>query len=147
MKLKQFASLLVALLLMAALAIPAFAEPDEVQTIGEPTDDIAFTDSGMTAAPGFSIEPRLEEDDTQEQTFIAAMPYQTVPETTIGIVPINDDILLLAETEDGGLFSQRNTALAALCLSGFAVLLSIIALVRTRKKTAPNATGNYQKYF
>jgi len=142
--LKQFASLLTALLLMAALAMPAFAEPDEIETA---TDPFANTqDSGLTAAPGFSIEPRMEEDETQEaQTFVAVVA--TVPETTIGIVPINDDILLLAGAEDEGLLSQRNMTFAALALSGLAVLLSIVALSRTRKKSAPNATGNYQKYF
>ena len=150
MKLKQFASLLTALLLLAAMAVPAFAEPDEIETA---TDPFAETqDSGLTAAPGFSIEPRMPgdedgEDAAQEATFIAIMPYQaTEPQTTIGIVPISGDLLPEAAPRDD-LFSQRNMTLAALGMSGLAVLLSIIALARTRKKTPPNATGNYQKYF
>ena len=142
MRLKQFASLLIALLLLAALAVPAFAEPDEAVTA---TDPFAETqDSGLTAAPGEDGEDTTQE----EQTFIAIMPYQaTEPQTTIGIVPISGDTLLLAQGEDEGLLSQRNMTLAALGMSGFALLLSIIALARTRKKTSPNATGNYQKYF
>jgi len=148
---------LAALLLLAALAVPAFAETttffDGVQTIGEPGDDLYTDDSGgtadagMTAAPGYSIEPRFGEDPTEEQTYIAFMPYQAAEETTLGIVPINDDMLLMAPEDGGGLLSQRNMALIALCFSATALVFSAVALIRTRKKTAPGATGNYQKYF
>jgi len=141
---KYFACLVAAALLLFALAMPAFAEPDEIETA---TDPLAVTED-RTAAPGFSIEPRLDGEDgelTEEQTFIAIMPYSE-PATTIGFEPI--DAELLAGGEEGeGLLSQRNLTFGALGLGGLALLLSVIALARTRKKTAPNATGNYQKYF
>ena len=130
-------------LLLAVLAVPAFAEPDEIETA---TDPYAVTQEGATAVPGFSIEPRLPgegETEPEGQTFIAATPYATEPETTIGIVPISDTLPEAAP----GLFSQRNLTYGALGVSCLALLLSILALARTRRKTAPNATGNYQKYF
>ena len=147
MKPKQFfACLLTALLLAAVLAVPAFAEPDEIETATEP---FAVTQDS-TAAPGLSIDPRTPgegETEPEGQTFIAAVPYQlaTEPETTLGIVPIDGGLLM--EEADGGLLSQRNLTLAALGLGGLALLLSIIALARSRKKTPPNAPGNYQKFF
>ncbi|MDR2687827.1 MAG: hypothetical protein LBB75_08740 [Oscillospiraceae bacterium] len=135
MRFRQFASPLLALLLMAALAVSVSAVPgDEAGTTAE-TETL---DSVTTTAP--------EEGETQEQATIAIMPYQSLEETTVGIVPVNDDILF-AQPEAEGLLSQRNISFAALVLSGFAVLLSVIALARTRKKAAPNAAGNYQKYF
>ena len=134
MKKKYFACLAAALLLLA-LAVPAFAEPDEETTFA------AVTAEEETLDPEFTADP-ADEELTEEQTFIAIMPY-SVPETTIGIVPIDD---VLAE-EDAGLLTQRNMTIGALGLGGLALLLSVIALARTRKKTAPNATGNYQKYF
>jgi len=130
LRLKQFASLLTALLLVAALALPAYAEPDPNE---------AFT----TVAEELSDGRILSEDEIQAMISAAVAGLQ--PETTIGVVPINAE--LLSAEEDEGLLSQRNMTFAALAFSGFAVLLSIIALARTRKKTAPNATGNYQKYF
>jgi len=117
---------------MAALALPTFAEPTN-------------TEGAITGAEENSDGRILSEDEIQQM--ISAAVAELQPETTIGIVPINEDILLVAQEEDEGLLSQRNMTFAALGLSGFAVLLSIIALARTRKKTAPNATGNYQKYF
>jgi len=135
LKKKYFACLAAALLLLA-LAVPAFAEPDEETTFA------AVTAEEETLDPEFTADP-ADEELTEEQTFIAIMPY-SVPETTIGIVPI-DDVLLPAE--DAGLLTQRNMTIGALGLGGLALLLSVIALARTRKKTAPNATGNYQKYF
>ena len=136
MRLKQFASLLAALLLLAALAMPAYAAPDPNE---------AVTTTGLEENAEFKP---LSEDEIKKMISAAVADLQ--PETTIGIVPINDgDPLLAVELshEDLFLFSQRNLTYLALGLSGFAVLLSIIALARTRKKTAPNATGNYQKYF
>jgi hypothetical protein len=133
LRLKHIASLLFALLLAAALAVPAFAEPDPNE---------AVTTTGLEE----NAEPRsLSEDEIKEMISAAVADLQ--PQTTIGIVPISGDGLLLAPAEEETLFSQRNMTLAALGFSGFAVLLSIIALARTRKKTVPNATGNYQKYF
>jgi len=128
---KYFACLLTALLLLAALMVPAFAEPDDVETAVEET----------TVA---TAEEETGEDPAEEQTFIAVM--LTEPETTLGIVPIDAELLLL-DGADEGLLSQRNITLVALCFSGLALVLSIVALARTRKKTSPNATGNYQKYF
>jgi len=136
LRLKQFASLLAALLLLAALAMPAYAAPDPNE---------AVTTTGLEENAEFKP---LSEDEIKKMISAAVADLQ--PETTIGIVPINDgDPLLAVELshEDLFLFSQRNLTYLALGLSGFAVLLSIIALARTRKKTAPNATGNYQKYF
>lgn len=126
-------------LLLAVLAVPAFAEPDEIETA---TDPYAVTQEGATAEPGLSIEPRLpgEEEPTEAPPMLI---YATEPNTTMGIVPINEAL----PTEDAGLFSQRNLTYGALGLGGLALLLSIAALARTRRKTAPNATGNYQKYF
>ncbi|MCL2494454.1 MAG: hypothetical protein FWE98_02205 [Oscillospiraceae bacterium] len=144
---KHFTGLFAILLLATVLAVPAFAEttaPDGVQTIGEPGDDLYTEDADMTAAPGFSIEPRFGEDPTEEQTYIAFMPYNE--ETTLGIVPINGE-LLMGQEEDGGVLSQRGMSLIALCFSAVALAFSAIALLRTRKKTAPGVTGNYQKYF
>jgi len=132
LRLKHIASLLIALFLLAALAAPVFAEP---VPDGAPTTEAEENPDGRI----------LSEDEIQ--AMIAAAVANLQPETTIGIVPVNDDALLLAGAEDEGLLSQRNMTLAALCLGGFAVLLSVIALIRTRKKTVPNATGNYQKYF
>ena len=132
MRLKQFASLLAALLLMAALALPAFAEPA--------TNVVVTTETAENSDAGI-----LSEDEIRQMISAAVADLQ--PKTTIGIVPLNEDNLLLAQEEDEGLLSQRNMTFAALGLGGFAVLLSIIALARTRKRTAPNATGNYQKYF
>ena len=132
MKLKFAACLLAALLLAAALALPAFAEPDPNEAV-------------TTQAAENSEERILTEDEIQQMISAAIADLQ--PQTTIGIVPVDNELLLLAETEDEGLLSQRNMTLAALCFSGFAILLSIFALVRTKKKTVPNATGNYQKYF
>jgi len=130
--LKQFASLLAALLLMAALALPAFAEP-------------ATDEAAATGAEENSDGRILYEDEIQQMISAAVADLQ--PETTLGVVPVNEDIMLYKNAEDEGLLSQRNMTFAALALSGFAVLLSIIALARTRKKAAPNATGNYQKFF
>jgi len=130
LRLKAFASLLAALLLLAALAVPAFAEPDEFTTTGiEATADTRY----------------LTEDEVN--ALVAAAVADLQPQTTIGIVPINDDIPLLAQEEDEGLLSQRNLTFVALGWGATALLLSIIALARTRKKTPRNATGNYQKYF
>lgn len=130
MRLRQFASLLAALLLLAALAMPAYAAP---------TTNVVVT----TETAENSDARILSEDEVQQM--IAAAVADLQPETTVGIAPIDD---YLFYTEDGAdLLSQRNMTLAALALSGLAVLLSVVALVRTRKKTAPNATGNYQKYF
>ena len=128
MRLKQFASLLAALLLMAALAMPAFAAPeDEVTTTGIEE----------------STEAKIFSED-EIQAMIAAAVADLQPETTIGIVPISAELL---PAEDEGLLSQRNLTFVALGWSATALLLSIIAVIRTRKKSAPNATGNYQKYF
>ena len=143
MRLKQLVCLLLALLLAAALAVSAFAEPDEAETA---TDPFAETlDSGQTAAPGFSVEPRIPGEDEATEEAPQPILYATEAQTTIGIVPYNDVLL-----EDGareGLLSRRSMSAAALALSGVALLLSVLALLRTRKKSAPNATGNYQKYF
>jgi len=139
---KYFACLVAALALLIALAVPALAEPNEVETITG-SDEEVFTDSDQTAAPGFSIEPRVGEEETVETPMLI---YATVPETTVGIVAIDDDIPPVAPRSEG-LLSQRNLTFGALALGGLALLLSIVALARTRKKTAPNATGNYQKYF
>ena len=136
MSLKHIASLLIMLLLAAALALPAFAAPDEIVTATEAPNDLV-TGAGMTVVPG-------GEETTDAPPILIYAPAPTEPQTTIAIVPISTDLL----SEDGAeLLSQRNLTLAAFALSGFAVLLSIAALLRTRKKTAPNATGNYQKYF
>ena len=129
MRLKHFASLLAALLLMAALALPAFAE--------------TTTEAAATAAEESSDSRILSEDEIQ--AMISAAVANLQPETTIGIVPIDD--YLLYDEDGADLLSQRNMTFAALGLGGLAVLLSIIALAKTRKKPAPNATGNYQKYF
>ena len=131
---KKYFALLAAALLLIALAVPAFAEPEEetvfAAVTAEETLDAEFT------------EDLDDEDPEGEPIFIMTPP--TEPETTIGIVPIAGELPL---EEDGGLFSQRNLTFGALGLGGLALLLSIVALARTRKKTAPNATGNYQKYF
>jgi hypothetical protein len=131
LRLKHIASLLAALLLLASLAMPAFAAPE---------DGAATT--GTEESAGGKI---LTEDEIQAMISAAVADLQ--PETTMGIVPLNEGNLLLAQEEDEGLLSQRNMTFAALGLGGFAVLLSILALARTRQKAAPNATGNYQKYF
>lgn len=138
---KLFACLFAALLALA-LAVPAFAEP-EAQTASDETSQ------GMTEV--LAIDPRMPGEDLTEEGTFAILAY-TEP-TTIGIVPIEGEtvpeaMLLAADGAAGeGLFSQRNLTFAALALSAAAAVLSIAALARTRKKTAPNATGNYQKYF
>jgi hypothetical protein len=142
LKRQSFICLLVAMLLVI-LAIPAFAEPTEPTTV-IPAVDETF-DSELPLDP----EATLPEGETEEQPMLI---YTTEP-TTIGFVPINEDImpydgeLLTGAPEDGGYLSQRNLTFGALGLGGLALLLSVIALARTRRKTAPNATGNYQKYF
>jgi len=133
---KKYFAILAAALLLFALAVPAFAEPEE-ETV------FAVTAEEQTLDPEFTTDWEEGGGPAEEQTFIAIM--LTEPETTVGIVPI-DDVLLLEE-EDTGLFSQRNLTFGALGLGALALLLSVVALARTRKKTAPNATGNYQKYF
>ena len=134
---KKYFALLAAALLLIALAVPAFAEREETTVLA-----VAIT-AGEEALDAEFTEDLDDEDLDEERTYIAIMPYME-PETTVGIVAI-DDVLLVEEDE--GLFSQRNLTFGALGLGGLALLLSIIALARTRKKTAPNATGNYQKYF
>ena len=135
---KKYLACLAALLLLFALAVPAFAEP-EVQTA--PADEVV-TGSDLTAE--LPIETEEGEEPPEEATF-AIMPYSVPETTTVGAVAIDD--VLLAPEEDEGLLSQRNLTYGALGLAGLALLLSVVALARTRKKTAPNATGNYQKYF
>jgi len=129
MRRKLFACLLAALLLLAATAVPAFAEPEA---------DEALT---TTAEEENADVSYLTEDEIKAMISAAVAGLQ--PETTMGIVPL-DDVL---PEEDEGLLSQRNLTFVALGWSAAALLLSIVALARTRKKTAPNATGNYQKYF
>ncbi|MCL2301237.1 MAG: hypothetical protein FWC27_13930 [Firmicutes bacterium] len=137
MKKKYFVCLLAALVLLVALAVPALAEPEEAVTAAE---QLTATAEEQTVAPGDSTEPGLEEDPTEAPVLI----FATVPETTAGIVPIDGEVPAAGQE---GLLSQRNLTFYALGLGGLALLLSVIALARTRKKTAPNATGNYQKYF
>ena len=143
MKLKTLICFVIALLL-AVLAVPAFAEP-VVESITDPNAVTEVTAEGETFLPK---EPRLpgeEEDIGDEEPVLYA-----TPETTIGIVPIYEDIVPINEelpAQDAGIFSQRNLTFGALGLGALALLLSIVALARTRRKSAPNATGNYQKYF
>jgi len=131
---KYFACLVAALALLIALAVPAFAEPEEPTVLAVPLENETI-DAELTTNP--------EDGETTEAPPI--LIYATEP-TTIGFAPIDGELLPGAQ-EDEGLLSQRNLTFGALGLAGLALLLSVIALARTRKKTAPNATGNYQKYF
>ena len=142
MKLKAFICLIIALLLVI-LAVPAFAEPDVIEAITDPNAVTQETAEGETFLPK---EPRLpgEEEETADED---APVLYAAPETTVGIVPISAELVEETAVRDAGVFSQRNLTFGALGLGALALLLSIIALTRTRKKSAPNATGNYQKYF
>ncbi|MCL1951931.1 MAG: hypothetical protein FWF60_03805 [Oscillospiraceae bacterium] len=131
---KKYFACLAAALLLFALAVPAFAEPDEAQTAAE---------GYVTENPDEAFDSEAL-DGEEETTAYVDMTVDCVVETVEDILPI--DGVLLAE-EGGGLLSQRNLTFAALGLAGLALLLSIAALARTRKKSAPNAAGNYQKYF
>jgi len=142
---RYFTCLLSVLLLLAALALPVLAEPDET-VFDEPVTAVESAPGGEEET--FATQELDETDPDEGHTFIAIMPYglATEPESTIGFVPIDAELGLLAG-EDEGLLSQRNLTWAALGFSALALLLGIVALARTRKKTSPNATGNYQKYF
>lgn len=134
MKMKRYACLFTALLLMIAVwAVPVFAAPEE-----------------STSETTTAIDESASQESTSEETQPPPPPTaeQTWPE------PPEDYDPLIAEmqppagaAEDAGLFSARNIAIAALCAAVGALVLSIIALARTKKKAAPNATGNYGKYF
>ncbi len=130
---KRYACLFAALCLVLLLATPVFAEPTAPD---EPTTAIGETGE---------LETTADEGYTEE---IAAPIDTTLPDTTE-----EPPILYALDGEAGEdealtLLTQENLTYCALGLGGLALLLSIVALIKTRKKkAAPNATGNYQKYF
>lgn len=135
---KRFACMITALFLLAVLAVPAFAEPVTDASGAEVTTAI----EGETIPMG--TQPVTEEvlpTDPNWQPYHAGLAEETEPEKQI---PMDTD------EKDGGFLGvtlQDILIYCALGIAGLALIFSIIALIKTRKKTARNSTGNYTKYF
>ena len=137
---KCAACLIAALLLLAALATPAYAEP-----VTEADSEI--TTEWITPRDIMPIMPydgELLEEQTEPAT-------QATTWTTIGIVPIDEELegfngISLGLSE--GYSLQDAMLFGALGISIVALLLAVIALARTGRRRRPgNAAGDYKKFF
>jgi len=125
---KMIRTALIALLLTALLAVPGFAEPAE---------DTTASAVELTNAAGEPIEP--------------TQPVVTTTEpTTIGIVPIagglEDDLLLIGEIPAPTpleYIEAHAISFAALAVSVLALLFSVVALAKTKKKSGHRRMKNY----
>jgi hypothetical protein len=81
----------------------------------------------------------------------AVAPSTEAPttEATTAEAPTTEAITTEATAAPLGITRENAPVLGTLCMATLALVLSIIALVRSggSKKSAPNAAGNYQKYF
>jgi len=132
---------LIALLLMALLAVPAFAEPEGDTDATVPVQTVAPNDS-----------------DQEDSTDVDGIQPVDVPDVTFGIVAINetlDDESLEKEPRDDllGFESAKPTPLeyieanaipfAALAAAGLALLFSVIALAKSKKQSGRRKMKNY----
>ena len=145
------AALLLAGMLAAGMALPAFAQPADTAVSGPALPGLVevATDAGSTTFDTLPTDTYTYTDN-QGNTLLPITPrMDTVPETTdettAAFAPY---VATTAVTAPASMTLTDMLPYATLGVSLLALLLAIIALAKSGKgKKSANATGNYRNFF